>query len=313
MKKRRIKKSVKKKGSLILVILLLIIIIIKLASTIKYHKTDEYKLKKIGYNIEEIKTIETISKENISYILNNEYNEWVDDFINEKYYIDKNLERYVNYQKDNSEEIKKIISLVNVNRDNEYYTNTTKTDTSKNELMLVNKYNYLDESYEPENIITLSSRYAYSNNKTSESNLECYKKMFAAAEKDGIDLIISSAYRTHKEQEETYNDYLKGHDEGYANKYAAKPGFSEHQTGLAYDILTTGVRLTTFEDTKEFKWLQENAYKYGFILRYPKDKEDITGYEYESWHYRYVGEQAAKIIHDEDITFDEYYAYYVDR
>ena len=67
-----------------------------------------------------------------------------------------------------------------------------------------------------------------------------------------------------------------------------------------------------FEETKEYKWLIKNAYKYGFILRYPKDKEDITGYNYESWHYRYVGVEAAKIIHEENITFDEYYAYYVE-
>ena len=67
-----------------------------------------------------------------------------------------------------------------------------------------------------------------------------------------------------------------------------------------------------FEETKEYKWLIKNAYKYGFILRYPKGKEDITGYNYESWHYRYVGIEAAKIIYEENITFDEYYVYYVE-
>lgn len=313
MKKRKIKKSVIKKGIIILSIIIIILAILKITSTIKYHKTDEYKLKKIGYNIEEIKTIEKISKENIEFILNNEYNEKIDDFIKEKYYIDKNLERYINYQKNHNEEIKKIISIVNVNRDKNYYENTTKTDINKKELMLVNKYNYLEETYSPENVKTISSRYAYSGNKTSEEALEYYKKMFNDADKEGIDLIISSAYRTYKEQEETYNDYVKNKNEEYANQYAAKPGFSEHQTGYAFDILTTGARTTTFETTKEFEWLQQNAYKYGFILRYPKDKEYITGYEYESWHYRYVGEQAAKIIQEENITFDEYYAYYIDR
>ena len=71
--------------------------------------------------------------------------------------------------------------------------------------------------------------------------------------------------------------------------------------------------MNEFENTEEFKWLQNNAYKYGFILRYPKGKENITGYEYESWHYRYVGEEVAEEIHNLDITFDEYYAYYLDK
>jgi LAS superfamily LD-carboxypeptidase LdcB len=71
--------------------------------------------------------------------------------------------------------------------------------------------------------------------------------------------------------------------------------------------------MNDFENTDEFKWLQKNAYKYGFILRYPKDKTDITGYDYESWHYRYVGKEVAQKIHELDITFDEYYAYYIDK
>ena len=314
MKKRKIKKSIIKKGIILLVIIIILLITLKTISVMKYHKTDEYKLKKIGYKITEIKIIETSSKENINYILNNEYNDQIDDIMNEKYYIDKNLERYVEYQKENkNKELKEIVSIVNVGRDNNYYTNTKKTDTLKKELMLVNKYYYLDETYEPEKVMTISSRYAYSDNKTSEEALEKYKKMFAENKKAGVELIISSAYRTYKEQEEVYNDYKKKKGEEYANKYAAKPGYSEHQTGYAFDILTTGARTTTFETTKEYEWLQENAYKYGFILRYPKGKENITGYDYESWHYRYVGEKTAKIIHDEDITFEEYYAYYVDR
>ena len=97
-----------------------------------------------------------------------------------------------------------------------------------------------------------------------------------------------------------------------ADLSTARAGFSEHQTGLAIDILTYNVTLSNFEETDAFKWLSSNAYKYGFILRYPKGKEDITGYEYESWHYRYVGVEIATQIFEEDITFDEYYAYYLE-
>ena len=92
-----------------------------------------------------------------------------------------------------------------------------------------------------------------------------------------------------------------------------RAGYSEHQTGLALDIVTYGASMDTFENTDEFKWLSDNAYKYGFILRYPKGKEKLTGYSYESWHYRYVGKDVAKKIHDLDITYDEYYAYYIEK
>ena len=168
------------------------------------------------------------------------------------------------------------------------------------------------ETYEPENIVNIPLTYAYSGNKTSQEALEYYKKMHEAAKQEGINLVISSAFRNFQDQKETYEEYERIKGDGIEN-YAARPGHSEHQTGLAFDILTLGVTTTKFDQTKEFEWLRDNSYKYGFILRYPKDKENITGYDYESWHYRYVGEEAAKKIHDEDITFEEYYAYYIEK
>ena len=314
MKKRRIKKSVIKKSILILGVLFLTIVSSITIKTIKYHNTNEYKLKKLGYNKEEITKIKSISDENITYILDNNYNDLIDDIINEKYYIDKNLQRYVDYQKKQSNlEIKEIISIVNVNADNEEYTNTKPTDTSKKELMLVNKYNYLDENYKPKDITQITSRYAYDDTEAPQEILNYYTEMFNDAEASGIDLIISSGYRSYQEQDETYEYYKKTKGKESVKTYAPLPGYSEHQTGLAFDILTTNVTTTDFEKTKEFKWLQDNSYKYGFILRYPKGKEKITGDEYESWHYRYVGKEVAKKIYDEKITFDEYYAYYIEK
>ena len=304
MKKRRIKKSVIKKA-IILVLLIIVIIGTKITvNTIKYHKTNEYKLKKLGYTIEEINKITSDSDENITYVLTNEYNQTIVDIMNQKYYLQKNLEKYVNYKKE--------IRTININRDKEFYTDIKETNVELKELMLVNKYNKLPDTYEPENITNISLTYSYSGNKTSQEALEYYKKMHEAAKQEGINLVISSAYRSYQEQQETYDEYEKIKGDGIEN-YAARPGHSEHQTGLAFDILTLGVTTTKFDQTKEFEWLKENSYKYGFILRYPKGKEDITGYDYESWHYRYVGEQAAKIIHDEDLTFEEYYAYYVEK
>ena len=108
-----------------------------------------------------------------------------------------------------------------------------------------------------------------------------------------------------------YNDYVKKNGFNWAEKWSARPGFSEHQTGLALDIVSKNSDFNNFEDTNEYKWLVNNSYKYGFILRYPSDNYHLTGYNFESWHFRYVGIEAATKMHDEGLTFEEYYEYYV--
>ena len=135
--------------------------------------------------------------------------------------------------------------------------------------------------------------------------------MCKAAKEQGLTLIANSTYRNYEKQESTYNSYVSKKGQEYADQYAARPGYSEHQTGLTIDIITYNTKGEDFENTDEFKWLVDNSYKYGFILRYPKDKEYLTGYAYESWHYRYLGLEMAKKVHDENITYDEYYAYYL--
>jgi len=98
-----------------------------------------------------------------------------------------------------------------------------------------------------------------------------------------------------------------------ADTYSARPGFSEHQTGLTVDVDNAKLSYTDFDKTNEFKWMMENAHRFGFILRYPKDKEDITGYSYESWHYRYVGVDIATYIYEHNITLDEYYVRFIEN
>ena len=310
MKKRRIKKSAIRKLLAVAAIIIFLTIFIKVS---KYHKTNEYKLKKIGYNKTEISIITKEPKENIDYILENDYNDSIDDIINEKYYLNKNLQSYIEYKKNNQNtNLSDIIAIINTHTDKEEYKEPNNTDTSKKELMLVNKYNYLDENYKPDNIEKISVRYAYDDNYAPKEIVEQYEKMFYAAESAGMNLVISSSYRSFEEQKETYEFYKQIKGDNVKN-YASLPGYSEHQTGLAFDILKIGVLTDDFDKTEEFKWLIDNSYKYGFILRYPKDKENITKFDYESWHYRYVGTEAAKIIHDENITFEEYYAYYIEK
>ncbi|MBR1718468.1 MAG: M15 family metallopeptidase [Bacilli bacterium] len=180
-------------------------------------------------------------------------------------------------------------------------------------MMLVNKFYHLKEDYVPENIVDASKTYAYDENSATEETISAFKKMYAKAKSEGLNLIITSSYRTYKDQDRIWNSYAIRESEEWADAYAARPGYSEHQTGLALDIVTYKSTMDNFDETPEAKWLADNAYKYGFILRYPKDKENLTGYDYEPWHYRYVGVENAKKIYKEGITFEEYYAYYVEN
>lgn len=310
MKKRKLKKNVK----LILIgTIVLLIGVFLLCKYIGYHNSNSYKLKEIGYSKEEVKDILLLNEENINKILSIPYNENTLKFVKEKYFLIKNLETYLSYYSDHKDlSISKVVSLVNVKANYEYYDEKViePTDTSKGNLMLVNKYHYLTENYQPD-VKKVSVMYAYDDNELLEESLNAYIKMWKAAKLDDIMLIASSSYRTYAEQKELW-DSRAAISKKSADSSTARPGFSEHQTGLTIDILTYNTTLSNFEETNAFQWLSTNAYKYGFILRYPKDKEDITGYEYESWHYRYVGIDVATQIYNENITFDEYYAYYLE-
>ena len=279
-----------------------------------YIKTYKYKFNKIGYSKEEIKLLEKELKDKeLDTLLNNKYNKNITKFIKEKYFIFKNLNDYLNYYEDNKDKsITDIVAVVNTNSNNDFYTNTKKTDISKNELMLVNKYNYLTSDYNPNDLEELSNVYAYGTNQMLRIDAyNAFIEMWNKATEDGYKLIVNSSYRSYEEQEKIYNDYSSWYGKAEADKKAARPGYSEHQTGLALDIQSYCSENKEFDECPEFTWLINNAYKYGFILRYPKDLDYITGYNYESWHYRYIGTKASTYIHKNNITFDEYYAYFV--
>lgn len=284
-----------------LVLVIAVIIIVVIIKLIQGFDSNKKELKKLGYSKDEISIIyEKLDKDTIKKITTLEYNEYLDDIISSKYYIPYNLDRYLAYSKKESN-VDNIISVVNVKRDFEPYTETKETDLNKGYAMIVNKYNYLKD-YEPENIVPISNWYAFEGHSCDSTVYDAYKKMWTKAKEDGVLLLVNSSYRTNEEQEKEYKSH--------GDDYASRPGFSEHQTGYALDIVTYGVSGNSFEDTDEFKWLDENAYKYGFILRYPKNKENITGYSYESWHYRYVGVELAKKVKDSNLAYDEYYAYF---
>ncbi|MDM5250571.1 M15 family metallopeptidase [Lysinibacillus sp. G4S2] len=156
-------------------------------------------------------------------------------------------------------------------------------------------------------IYPLPSTFAPGENPEARQALD---KMLAAAKQQGFDLAAFSGYRSFDYQTKLYNNYVNRDGQAAADRYSARPGYSEHQTGLAFDIGERGKEdlwLTEeFGETPAGQWLMTNAQDFGFILRFPKDKEDITGYMYESWHYRYVGIDKAKEIKKQNITLEEY-------
>ena len=225
------------------------------------------------------------------------------------YYKKKNKKRYIAYEKENPTlTLEQIITYVNIGLDNPYYTNTKPADNLNTNLLLVNKYNYLTEDYVPSNLENISTTYARSGMQLVKEAKEAFETLSENAKKDGMNVIAMSSYRSYDYQVNLYNNYVVQDGKEAADKYSARPGYSEHQTGLAVDVYNLDLPYTSFEETEEFTWMQENAYKYGFILRFPKDKVDITGYQYESWHYRYVGKKVAKEIKDNNLTLEEYIA-----
>lgn len=311
----------KRKLNYKLIFTIIVIIIAIAAGTIgikkyiDYRNSNEFKLKQIGYNETEIKDITKLKDDQIKAILKKKYNRLNIKFIRQKYFITNNLDRYIKYYNNNKDDkISHIVSIVNVCADEDYYDKDTvkKTDISKKELMLVNKFNYLDENYAPDDIVKVSMQFAYGDNEIKKEVYEKFRSMYNDAKKEGLYLIITSSYRDYNFQKELWDSYANQKGDEWADSVSARAGYSEHQTGYTLDIVTYNANMSSFEKTDEFKWLQDNAYKYGFILRYPKDKEDITGYSYESWHYRYVGKDVATKIKKLGITFDEYYAYFIE-
>ncbi|MFC0213062.1 D-alanyl-D-alanine carboxypeptidase family protein [Paenibacillus chartarius] len=139
---------------------------------------------------------------------------------------------------------------------------------------------------------------------------QALEQLFAGAKKDGIQLYGVSAYRSYATQKSLFSSYVKTHGEKEAGQFSAQAGQSEHQTGLAIDVGDGNPKCDVqdcFADTKAAKWLAANSAEYGFIIRYPKGKESITGYQYEPWHIRYIGVDAAKEIAERGITLEEYF------
>lgn len=180
-------------------------------------------------------------------------------------------------------------------------------------LTLVKKGFYLPDDYEPELVEPdIPVAPDCENSQMTPETSKALTKMYKAAKKEGLELVVNSAYRSYETQVAIYNDFETRYGGQYASEYVAAPGASEHQTGLGLDLTSQSVvegKKITFGDTEEYRWVVENCYKYGFIIRFEDGTDGITGIAHEPWHLRYVGEEVAKEIVKNKWTFEEYCLY----
>lgn len=178
--------------------------------------------------------------------------------------------------------------------------------------ILVNKEYHLTESDIPDDLVTVEVDTILDNpevNQLRSVAADALKEMFLAAEEDSFKLYARSGYRSYQTQVQLFEANVEKHGEEKAATFSARPGESEHQTGLVMDVTAESVdyQLTEeFGETIEGVWVAENAHRFGFIVRYPKDKEEITQYIYEPWHLRYIGKDLATLVYDSGLAYEEF-------
>jgi len=230
------------------------------------------------------------------------------------YFDYNNIDRYIKYKKKNEDlTLEEVVTQVNIGLDYPYYENTKRAKNLNKSYILVNKYNYLPRDYVPKNLETIDLDYARSGMKLVSYAKEAFENLAKDAQKKDYRIIAMSTYRSYDYQEILYDSYVEEDGKEKADTYSGRAGYSEHQTGLAIDVYNGKQHYTEFEKTKEFKWMKKHAHEYGFILRFPKNKEKETGYDYESWHYRYVGKNMATYIYKNNLSFEEYYVQNIEQ
>lgn len=217
----------------------------------------------------------------------------MDDKLKKAYYIILGILILIFFTKDND---------VNDN----FYKDIKFVENPNDYLTLINKNNQLKSNYVPSDLVSISLKYSNADKYLRNIAKNQFEKLSEDASNLGYRIIAVSAYRDYNYQKELFNYYVKEKGIDYALNCSAKPGHSEHQSGLAVDVEGSNNDYDNFEDTKEYIWMKDNAHKYGFILRYPKGKENITGFKFEPWHYRYVGKEVATYLYQNKLTLEEY-------
>ncbi|MBP3891523.1 MAG: M15 family metallopeptidase [Solobacterium sp.] len=198
---------------------------------------------------------------------------------------------------------------------NNYYThyaNPIEVSDPNSIDMLVNKTYYLPDGFRPNDLETMSRVYAAEDRQLSSVAARAFEEFADAGQNVGVRFFITSSFRSYEDQVALHDMYVKSYGEEWADERSARAGYSEHQTGLTVDIAAVNEDdKENFEDTLAYQWTKSNCQDYGWIIRFPEGKEQITGYIFESWHYRYLGKELAQAVVASGLTYDEFYCLYL--
>lgn len=239
----------------------------------------------------------------------------MEDYIYRLPFFDEaKMERYQLYQQEhNFLSWEDVITFVNIGLDKQFYTDIHMVFNPDSLNVLVNKFRQMDGFYTPPDLELIDERFNPEGLYLRREARLAFEIMCKTAEMEGIHLEAVSTFRSFSYQSKVYfknltPDMTLEDYQAIRDKVSARAGHSEHQTGLAVDINELE---ETFEETPAGRWLAANSYRFGFLLRYPKGKEHITGYSYEPWHFRYLGTQLAEKVYNSNMTYDEYYVRYL--
>ena len=257
-----------------------------------------------GYSGKEINYIFNLSNKNIEILKEEDYVD-ITNYYKFKNFDASKISRYNTYKEKEKVSYEDAVTRVNLKLDLPVYTDTKEVKNADSLLVLVNKYNHLPKNYKPKDLTYIDG--AYGNKVPMRLVIkDGFEKLQKAAKDElNINLMPTTAFRDESFQTTLYNKYVSKEGVTKADTYSARPSYSEHQTGLSIDLKNTALSNIRLTD-ENYTWLENNAYKYGFIIRFPKEKENITLYQFENWHIRYVGIDVAKIIHDNNLTLEEY-------
>lgn len=270
------------------------------------------KLLDKGYSNSDVSIILTHgSDEDVTEFAKRDRVKYLEEFYEYPYAKIKYYDRYVEYSYETGEDEKTTVIHINLNMDKEEYVDAINVKRFSY-TMLVNKYYYLSEDFIPIDLVEVPEDYRGAEKVlANRTALNAMVQLIEAARIAGLKPLVSDCYRSHEDMVEMAEFYRKWYGDNYVNNYIAKPGYSEHQTGLAFDMASATVK--SFGNSDEYKWMVENAHKYGFIARFTKRGESLTGYRAEAGHFRYVGKEAAEYIYKNRITFEEYYVAFLDK
>lgn len=274
------------------------------------------------YNTKEINLIfKHLSDNNIDKLLKLEHQDLTNYYEIKNLNVNK-LDRYNNYKEENPElNYATVVTYVNIDLDIPDYENMNTIENPDDFWVIVNKHNKLPDGYVPTDLAAIDtvnydvteiagSPSKYARNVVKLVMVNDLKEFFNAAKNAGHNLYQTTSYRSYSWQNELYTSYVNRDGKEKADTYSARPGNSEHQTGLAIDLANRDVSGKRLNEEDEL-WIKENCYKYGFILRYTEENKHITRYIAESWHIRYVGKEAAKTIYENNLSLEEYVDLYI--